>query len=38
MAALKVIEIMSSSEKSCEDATAIAVKIAAKEVYGDARK
>jgi dodecin len=32
MAVLKVIEIMASSEKSWEDATAIAVKMAAKTV------
>lgn len=32
MAVLKVIELMSSSEKSWEDAAAIAVKIAAKTV------
>ena len=32
MAVLKVIEIMASSEKSWEDATAIAVKMAGKTV------
>jgi len=32
MAVLKVIEIMASSEKSWEDATAVAVKIAGKTV------
>jgi flavin-binding protein dodecin len=32
MAVLKVIEIMASSEKSWEDATALAVKMAAKTV------
>lgn len=32
MAVLKVIEIMASSEKSWEDATAVAVKMASKTV------
>lgn len=34
MAVLKVIEIMASSEKSWEDATALAIKMAAKTVKG----
>ncbi len=34
MAVLKVIEIMASSEKSWEDATALAVKMASKTVKG----
>jgi nucleoid-associated protein YgaU len=37
MTVLKVIEVLASSEKSWEDATQSAVKIA-KEVYGNASK